>query len=307
MTVSDTSTAVASSTSYQCHWCRSESDGQGRTCPACGAPVKVAAVTTTSSGWEKLPAIPDMARIQFGQSRVQIEGDFVPVADFSLAEGDSVYFSHHNVLWTAPDTKLEAMPVKGAFKRMRAGLPVILATAKGTGRIALSDNRAGEVIAVPVHAGTSVDVHEHHFLAATSSVEYDVDQTNIWFVTGSGDDKETHYPLGMYIDSFSSPNGHGLLLLHAGGNAFLRDLAPGESILIKPPSLLYKEPSVQMHLHIEQPNTQGGSFLTSGRANRHVWLRLIGPGRVCVQSQYEHFEDPGTSLSSISSHTSQNW
>ena len=297
---------VTTMSTYTCRWCKSDSDGSGRTCPACGAPVDVKAVTTTSSGWEKQPPIPDMARIQFGQSRVQIEGDFVPTADFSLVTGDSVFFSHHTVLWTDPGLKLEALPMAGALKRMRAGLPMVLASAQGPGRIALSDDRAGEVIAVPIRAGTAVHVHEHHFLAATTGVEYQAEQSGIWFVTGSGDDRETHYPVGMYIDEFSAPNGHGLLLLHAGGNAFVRELAPGESILIKPPSLLYKEPSVQMHLHVEHPAAPASGW-SGSTANRYMWLRLIGPGRVCVQSQYEHFEDPGRSLTSVSSHTVQNW
>ena len=58
------------------------------------------------SGWVEQPAIRDMARIQFGQSRVQIEGSHVPVADFALAGGDSIYFSHHTLLWTDPATRL---------------------------------------------------------------------------------------------------------------------------------------------------------------------------------------------------------
>ena len=43
-----------------------------------------------------------MARIQCGRSSVQIEGTYVPVADFSLAEGDGVYFAHHELLWKDP-------------------------------------------------------------------------------------------------------------------------------------------------------------------------------------------------------------
>ena len=61
---------------------------------------------TTDSGWTELPAIPDMARIQFGQSTCQIEGAYVPVADMNLAAGDSVYFSHHVLLWQDPSVEL---------------------------------------------------------------------------------------------------------------------------------------------------------------------------------------------------------
>ena len=43
-----------------------------------------------------------MARLQFGQSHCQIEGKYVPVADMNLAAGDSVYFTHHVLLWKDP-------------------------------------------------------------------------------------------------------------------------------------------------------------------------------------------------------------
>ena len=52
-----------------------------------------------SPGWEQLPPIKDMARIQFGQSRVQIEGTQVPVADFNLGGQEWISLSHHVLLW----------------------------------------------------------------------------------------------------------------------------------------------------------------------------------------------------------------
>lgn len=297
------STTTTSTTTYTCRWCRSTGDGSGVTCTSCGAPIRVAEVTT-ASGWEKLPPIPDLARIQFGQSHVQVEGEFVPVADFTLADGDSIYFSHHTILWQDTRTTLDALSRKGMIKRMRAGMPSVLASATGPGRIALSEDRPGELIGVPIQRGSGIDVREHHFLAATSPVQFEPLATNVWFVTGSGDDKETHYPLGQYIDRFTSPDEHGLLLVQSGGNAFMRDLKAGETMLLKPPSLLAKDMSVQMLLHLEHPTAAGW---TSARANRFVWLRVTGPGRVWVQSQYEHFEDPGTSLNSMSNHTEQHW
>ncbi len=42
-------------------------------------------------------------------------------------------------------------------------------------------------------------------------------------------------------------------MIGAGGNAYTRDLAEGETILVKPPALLFKDPSVAMQLHIEYP------------------------------------------------------
>jgi uncharacterized protein (AIM24 family) len=77
------------------------------------------------------------------------------------------------------------------------------------------------------------------------------------------------------------------VLIHAGGNAFVRRLDVGEEVLVKPPSLLYKDTTVQMSLHIEHP--RGYNYVWS---RRYVWLRLTGPGRVAIQSQYKHWEDP---------------
>ena len=71
------------------------------TCPACGAPLDVT-VSVSASGWIQLPPARDMARIQCGRSSVQIEGKIVPVADFALAQGDGVYFPHHELLWKEP-------------------------------------------------------------------------------------------------------------------------------------------------------------------------------------------------------------
>ena len=53
----------------------------------------------SKSGWAQLPGRKDMAKLQFGNSFCQIEGAYVPVADMKLAPEDSVYFTHHVLLW----------------------------------------------------------------------------------------------------------------------------------------------------------------------------------------------------------------
>jgi uncharacterized protein (AIM24 family) len=284
---------------YTCPYCRLPSDASGSSCPNCGAPVDVTAAVSTS-GWQEQPPIKDMARIQFGQSSCQIEGTYVPSADFKLAgqTGDWIYFSHHHVLWTEPTVQMQPMSMAGGWNRMRAGLPLVMLTASGPGHIALSDDAPGELVAIPLQPGQAVWVREHRFLTATGNVAYTWDQSGIWIVTGSGDDRETHYPLGMYIDYFQAQETPGLLLLHSPGNTFIRDLAPGETICIQPSSLLYKDPTVGMQLHIEYPRAAGLSF--SGRYSyRQLWLRMWGPGRVAVQSVFERPE----SSNQITSHS----
>lgn len=269
---------------YVCRYCRQPSDPHAVSCPRCGAPVDVRSAVTRS-GWQQQPAIPDMARIQFGQSRVQIEGTMVPVADFALAAGEWIYFSHHALLWTDPSAQLTTMGLSGGWNRMMAGLPLLMVEGRGPGHIALADNHAGEVIALPLGPGQRIWVREHRFLAANGAVGYSWLPTDVWYVTGSGDDREWNYPLGRYGDVFVAGDVPGLMLVHAPGNTFVRDLAPGETLLIQPSALLYRDESVRAHLHLEYPRSQR-SFFFSSYSYRTVWLRLIGPGRVAVTSVY---------------------
>jgi uncharacterized protein (AIM24 family) len=167
------------------------------------------------------------------------------------------------------------------------GLPLIMTQAQGPGHIAFSQDGPGELIALPIQPGQTIDVREHLFLAATGNVHYDWFQTNIWFQTRSGNDTETRYPLGQFMDRFGSAHAPGLLLLHAAGNVFVRELAQGQTILVKPTALVFKDPSVQMALHFERPN---GGFAGWSAGQTYLWLRLSGPGRIAVQSVFERIE-----------------
>ncbi len=288
----------------RCPWCASDVAAAQMSCPRCGATLDAPALTT-ESGWAQLPGRRDMAKLQFGDSFCQIEGQYVPVADVNLAAQDSIYFTHHVLLWKDPQINITTMSLAGGWKRMFAGMPLIMTQAQGPGHVAFSRDAPGEMIALPIQPGESVDVREHLFMLATSNVAYDWFQTNIWYTTQQGDDNETHYPVGMFMDRFSAPQSPGLLLLHASGNVFVRELAPGQTSLVKPTALIFKDPSVQMQLHFEHPRT---GFNMWGRwSNRYFWLRLFGPGRVAVQSSFEHMHGEGQYLSNCSPATEQRW
>jgi uncharacterized protein (AIM24 family) len=196
------------------------------------------------------------------------------------------------LLWTEPQTRLTNMPMKGAWNRKMAGLPLIMVEARGPGHLALSDNHAGEIVALPMQHGQQIWVREHRFLVATSNIKYDWYPSDVWYETGQdSDDREMHYPMGRYGDVFGAQAAPGLLLLHAPGNVFIRDLRQGETMLIQPSSLLYRDVTVRMALHMEYPRNLGLSFWRSSWSYRSIWVRLWGPGRVAVQSVYEPPED----------------
>ena len=135
-----------------CRYCRMSHPAAAASCPSCGAPLDIR-LAVTRSGWVEQPPIKDMARIQFGQSRVQVEGTYVPVADFALAGQEWIYFSHHALLWTDPTVRLTNTSLAGGLNRMLAGLPLIMLQAQGPGHIALSGDRAGELVALPLMPG----------------------------------------------------------------------------------------------------------------------------------------------------------
>lgn len=280
------------SPNYTCRYCRLPSDPDvvaGGTCPHCGAPLDLTAVVSRS-GWQEQPPVPDMARIQFGGSTCQIEGGYVPTADFNLRGPEWIYFSHHSVLWAEPDVEMQAMSMADGWNRVRSGLPLVMLQASGPGHLALSEDSPGEIVALPLQPGQEIVVREHRFLAATGNVRYTWQPSGVWFMTGQGDDAETHYPLGYNTDVFGAADGPGLLLLHAPGNTFIRDLGRNETICVQPSALLYRDPSVGIGLHLEYPNPGNTSFGLGRFSYRNVWVRLHGPGRVAIQSIFERPE-----------------
>jgi uncharacterized protein (AIM24 family) len=223
----------------------------------------------------------------------------------NLHDQDWVYFSHHVLLHVDPQIRMDNLPMRGGWNRMMAGLPLIMMRAAGPGHIAFSADHPGDTIAVPLQHGQAVDVAEHRFLVATGNVAYDWQQSGIWFTTQDGDDTEWHYPVGQFIDRFAAQGAPGLLLLHAPGNVFIRDLRQGERILIQPSGLVWKDPGVRMHLHFEYPHGQYW-FSSAKWEAKTTWLTLTGPGRIAIQSVFERPELVGY-VRSDSGSTRQMW
>ncbi len=268
-----------------CPWCGHVNDLAARACRGCGAAITAAPVAD-ESGWIEMPGAKDLAELQFGRSNLQIAGKVVPVADFNLAEGDDVYFAHHQLLWKDPRVQVITRSLKGGWKRLFAGMPLVMVEAKGPGHIAFSRDVPGELVAVPLDVGQEIDVREHVFMVASGSVAYDWFPTGVWYRTQNGDETEMHYPMGMFMDRFSAPARPGLLLLHGAGNLFTRTLQPGETLYVRPRALVYKSSLVSMHLVIQ--SQQLGVF--TGFLS-YLWLQLRGPGKVAIQSADKHHEE----------------
>src|ERR1022692_317319 len=213
----------------------------------------------------------------FGGVTYHIEGELVPALHLELSS-TGVYFEHHILLWKDPAVQIELHPLKGAFKRMLAGMPFLLTGAKGPGRIAFSRDGAGHVFGLHLKPGMGVDVREHQWLAATNNVDYN-------FKRGKGAANILLGGTGFFIDTFSCPAREGILWLHGFGNVFDVNLAPGEQIDIEPGGWIYKDQSVQMQTMFQKLST--GIFASAGQI---CWNRFTGPGKIALQSMYCHME-----------------
>ena len=223
-----------------------------------------------------------------------IQGELVPVLHLELSQMP-IYFEHHVLLWKEPSVTIGIKSLAGAFKRLFAGMPLIMIEASGVGHIGFSRDGAGHLIALPIAPGQSLNVREHQFLAATDNLSFDFE-----FVKGAAN--ILFGGTGLFVDTFSCSHsddfGGGMLWLHGHGNVFEVNLAVGEAIDIEPGGWIYKDPTVRMETMYQGLKT--GLFASAGNL---AWNRFHGPGRVGVQSMYmpemsggQSSDNPGSSV-----------
>ena len=215
-----------------------------------------------------LPHTETAASTAFGTIQVKTNGELVPVTEVTLAPGDTIYFEHHILLWMDPTVTVTAKIMKGAARRIMAGLPVIVTEAHGPGRIAFSRDGPGQVIFREIRPGQPLHVREHQFLFATAGVNY-----GYYRVKGLASIMFGHS--GLWVDTF---DGQGLLALHGHGNIFERTLQQGETVFVEPGGWLYRDASVQM--------TQVSLGLKTGMlSGATIYVnQFTGPGRLALQS-----------------------
>jgi hypothetical protein len=223
------------------------------------------------------PMIASMTRLACGSIKCQITGTYVPAAEFALPADESVYFSPQVLLWADAVTRLTPPSAGGGG----------MLEARGPGHVGVSENRMGEIIAVPLPRRAAIRVRHGRFLCATGSVRYRWVQSDVSYLQYRGVETEIEYPLGRYHLAFTAPQEQGLLLLHSSGDTFTRDLADGESILVRPASLLYWEDTADLSMHLEYAHVPGKPTRREVSKHSTIWLRLRGPARVAVQSAYE--------------------
>jgi uncharacterized protein (AIM24 family) len=207
----------------------------------------------------------------------RLEGELVPVLHMALDGSMPIYFEHHVLLWKYPDLKIGLHPLKkGLVKRTFAGMPLLLLQVESPGEIAFSRDAPGHIAALHLPQGEGIVVREHQFLAATQNVQYDYSRIKGF--------SNMMFGGGFFVDNFLAGDGEGVVWVHGYGNVFEKTLEAGEVIDIEPGGWLYRDTSVTMEQEVYGFKTG----LLSGGGGQLVFNRFTGPGRVGLQSAYDH-------------------
>ncbi|WP_186214677.1 AIM24 family protein [Burkholderia gladioli] len=212
----------------------------------------------------------------YGGVTYHIGGELVPVLSVDVSR-QSVYFEHHILLWKNSSVKIGLRPMKGAIKRMMAGMQIFVTEASGNGFVAFSRDGAGHIVPIHLAKGEELHVREHQFLAATASISYTYERVR-------GLSNMLFGQSGFFIDKFRGEAGEGVLWLHGYGNVFEKELAAGETIDVEPGGWLYKTPGVKMETVVDRLTS--GLF---GAGMQFVLNRFTGPGRIGIQSMYVNY------------------
>ena len=202
-----------------------------------------------------------------------IRGALVPELQLELS-GQAVMFEHHTLLWKETAVKIELRALKGGIKRKIAGLDFFVTKAIRPGPIAFSRDWPGQVIPLHLPSGRSLNVREHHFLAATDNVDYSFERVKgvrNMLLGGSG----------FFIDTFAASSGDALLFVNGQGNVFEIELGPGETIDVEAGGWLYKDTSVK--LESVSLGLKTGMFAGD---HKMTFNRFSGPGKLAIQTLY---------------------
>jgi uncharacterized protein (AIM24 family) len=211
----------------------------------------------------------------FGGVTYHIDGELVPVLSVDVTRMP-VYFEHHILLWKNPSVGIGLKALRGALKRMMAGMQIFVTEASGSGVVAFSRDGPGHIVPIHLNRGEDIYVREHQFLAATASVDYSFERVRGVATMLFGQS-------GFFIDRFHGRDGDGIVWLHGYGNVFEVVLGAGEVIDVEPGGWLFRDASVRMETRIDRLSS--GLF---GANVNFVLNRFTGPGRVGIQSMYLH-------------------
>ena len=209
--------------------------------------------------------------------RYEVIGNTVPAVEVTLGRGESMYTQRGGMAWQTQGIKMSTNARGGVMKslgRMFAGESIFMSTytAEVEGaKVAFATTVPGAVIPINLaELQRGFILQKGAFLAAQPNVELSVKFTK----------RLTAGLFGGEGFVLQQATGNGMLFLEVDGDPIIRDLQAGEVLKVDTGNVVGFEPTVSYE--IETVKGLGNIFL----GGEGLFLtKLVGPGRVIIQSQ----------------------
>ena len=204
-------------------------------------------------------------------------GETVPAVEFSLSKGESIYSQSGGMTWQSDGISMSTNTKGGIMKglgRMFAGESLfmnIYSAEKDKATIAFASTIPGQIKAIDLSTlNGGIIAQKGAFLCAEPSVEIKVALTK-------------RFSSGLFGgEGFILQNifGNGYVFLEIDGDAYEKDLAPGEILKVDTGNIVAFEKTVSYEIE----TVKGLKNIFFGGEGLFL-TRLVGPGKVILQTQ----------------------
>lgn len=208
--------------------------------------------------------------------KYEIIGKTVPAVEVTLNRGESMYSQRGGMAWQTEGINMTTNARGGVMKsigRMFAGESIFMNTFTAGvdgAKVAFATTVPGDVIPVNVSENNGFTIQKNAFLCAEPGVDIQIAFTK-------------RFTAGLFGGEgfiLQKAQGNGMLFLEVDGDPIERVLAPGEVLKVDSGNVVGFESTVSYE--IETVKGLGNIFL----GGEGLFLtKLIGPGRVIIQSQ----------------------
>lgn len=209
----------------------------------------------------------------------RITGTTMPVLEFMLEPNDAIISEAGELSWMSPNVQMTTHTqfaggggIFGAIKRMAGGGSLFMTEYRamgGSAELAFATHVPGHIVPVEVAPGYEYMVHREGFLCATAGISISVGfQQSL----GAGIFGGTGFLLQKI-------GGQGTAWLELSGELVMRDLRPGETLLVHPGHVGAFQGSVSFQITM----VRGIRNMIFGGDGLFL-AQLTGPGRVWLQT-----------------------
>jgi len=206
--------------------------------------------------------------------RYEISGTTMQTVSIGLAPGERLYSQTATMAWMSDGIRMDTHTGGGILAGLKravsgGGLFVTEFTADGGGEVAFAPRFPGQIVAVQLVTGQTLNCRKETFLCAESSVTLDIafqQRLGAGFFAGEG----------FVMQRVTGP---GMVFLDLSGEVVEKQLSPGERLFVHAGHIGMQEPTVDIDIRM----MRGFRNILFGGEGLFL-ATLTGPGKVWLQS-----------------------